>query len=208
MNKNMSTKEKIEYFWMYYKLHFIAVVAVILIVIYFANIALTSTDNVLDVMLIDSHAQGDPEELSKAYMETREIDDSKYDVQISTSLMFDDTTTGTYSMTSKTKFITDVASELLDVCGMLKDDFMDYDDSQMWLDLRDYLTENELSNIENELVETDDGRVIGILANNLPVMQEYGCYSDENGDAVIGIVSSAPHKDEAIKFLLYIADAL
>lgn len=204
--KRKSIKNNLEYFWMYYKLPFAAVLIVVMLALYFIATSLTAKDNILSVMLIDCHTEMNSEKMAEAYMEASEADQKKYQVQIQTNLMFQGTDSGNYSMTSLSKFMADIGSELLDVCGMLKDDFVKYDKSDTWMDLRECLTDEQKEVLKDRFLTADDGRVIGILADDLPVIQEEGCYS--NTEAVIGIVYNAPHRDEAVKYLLYLAGAM
>ena len=175
-----SMKNNLEYFWMYYKLPFIAGMIVVILAMYFLITTLTTKDTALSVMLIDCHTE-------------------------MSNLMFQGTDSGSYSMTSLSKFMADIGSELLDVCGMLKDDFIKYDGSQTWTDLRKYLTDKQMEELKDRLLTADDGRVIGILADDLPVLQAEECYTNKETEAAIGIIYNAPHKDEAVKYLLYLA---
>ena len=203
--KKKSIKNNLEYFWMYYKFPFIAGLIVVILVLYFLITTLTAKDTALSVMLIDCHTEMSGEEMAEEYMDTVRLDKKKYQVQIQNNLMFQGTDSGNYSMTSLSKFMADIGSELLDVCGMLKDDFIKYDGSETWTDLRKCLTDEQLEELKDRLLTADDGRVIGILADNLPVIQSDGCYTNEETDAAIGIIYNAPHKDEAVKYLLYLA---
>ena len=203
--KKKSIKNNLEYFWMYYKFPFIAGLIVVILVLYFLITTLTAKDTALSVMLIDCHTEMSGEEMAEEYMDTVRLDKKKYQVQIQNNLMFQGTDSGSYSMTSLSKFMADIGSELLDVCGMLKDDFIKYDGSETWTDLRKCLTDEQLEELKDRLLTADDGRVIGILADNLPVIQSDGCYTNEETDAAIGIIYNAPHKNEAVKYLLYLA---
>lgn len=49
------------------------------------------------------------------------------------------------------------------------------------------------------------GMIVGILADDLPVLQAEECYTNKETEAAIGIIYNAPHKDEAVKYLLYLA---
>lgn len=200
-----SIKNNLEYFWMYYKLPFIAGMIVVILAMYFLIITLTAKETALSVMLIDCHTEMSSEEMAEEYMEAADIDQKKYQVQIQNNLMFQGTDSGSYSMTSLSKFMADIGSELLDVCGMLKDDFVKYDGSETWMDLRECLTDKQLGELKDKLLTADDGRVIGILADDLPVIQSDGCYTNKETDAAIGIIYNAPHKNEAVKYLLYLA---
>ena len=119
-----SMKNNLEYFWMYYKLPFIAGMIVVILAMYFLITTLTTKDTALSVMLIDCHTEMSGEEMAEEYMDTAGIDKKKQQVQIQNNLMFQGTDSGSYSMTSLSKFMADIGSELLDVCGMLKDDFI------------------------------------------------------------------------------------
>ena len=122
--------------------------------------------------------------------------------------MFQGTDSGSYSMTSLSKFMADIGSELLDVCGMTKDDFVKYDGSQTWMDLRDCLTDEQMTVLEDKLLTTDDGRAIGIMADDLPVLKADNCYTSTDTEAAVGIIYNTPHKEEAVKYLLYLAGAM
>lgn len=203
--KKKSIKNSLEYFWMYYKLPFAAVMVVVLLVLYFLFTSLTEKDTALSVMLIDAHTDVSAEKMSEEYMEASGLDPKKYQVQIQNNLMFQGTDSGSYTMSSLSKFMADIGSELLDVCGMTKDDFVKYDGSQTWMDLRECLTDEQMAEFEDKFLTTDDGRVIGILADDLPVMQADGCYTSADIEAAVGIIYNTQHKEEAVKYLLYLA---
>ena len=80
-----SMKNNLEYFWMYYKLPFIAGMIVIILAMYFLITTLTTKDTALSVMLIDCHTEMSGEEMAEEYMDTAGIDKKKYQVQIQRS---------------------------------------------------------------------------------------------------------------------------
>ena len=203
--KKKSIKNNLEYFWMYYKLPFIAGMIVVILALYFLITTLIAKETALSVMLIDCHTEMSGEEMAEKYMDSAGIDKKKYQVQIQNNLMFQGTDSGSYSMTSLSKFMADIGSELLDVCGMLKEDFIKYDGSQTWMDLRECLTDKQMEELKDRLLMTDDGRVIGILADDLPVLLAEECYTNKETEAAIGVIYNAPQKDEAVKYLLYLA---
>ena len=203
-----SIKNNLEYFWMYYKLPFLAGVVVVVLVVYFLVASLTAKDTVLSVMLIDCHTEMSGEELAEEYAKAADIDQKKYQIQIQNNLMFQGTDSGNYSMTSLSKFMADIGSELLDVCGMLKDDFIKYDGSDTWMDLRECLTDEQSKVLEDYFLMTDDGRAIGIMADELPILKADNCYTSTDTEAAVGIIYNTPHKEEAEKYLLYLAGAM
>ena len=190
---------------MYYKLPFAAVMVVVLLVLYFVATSLTEKDTALSVMLIDCHTEVSSEVMQEEYLEASGLDPKKYQVQIQNNLMFQGTDSGSYTMSSLSKFMADIGSELLDVCGMLKDDFVKYDKSDTWMDLRECLSEEQLKALNDRLLTAEDGRVIGIMADDLSVMQTDDCYSDPETEAAVGVIYNTQHKEEAVKYLLYLA---
>lgn len=209
MQENKEQKKNIrnslEYFWMYYKLPFAAVLIVVIMVVYFMVTSMTAKESVLSVMLIDCHTEISGEDMAEEYMEAVGTDRKKYQVQIVNNLMFQGTDSGNYTMTSLSKFMADIGSEKLDVCGMLKDDFVKYDKSGTWMDLRECMTEEQLKELQGTLVTAEDGRVIGITADELSVLKQEDCYSNADNEAAVGIIYNTPHKEEAVKYLLYLA---
>lgn len=203
-----SIKNNLEYFWMYYKLPFLAGVVVVVLAVYFLVASLTAKDTVLSVMLIDCHTEMSGEKIAEEYMEATGLNQKKYQVQIQNNLMFQGTDSGNYSMTSLSKFMADIGSELLDVCGMLKDDFIKYDGSDTWMDLRECLTDEQGKVLEDYFLMTDDGRAIGIMADELPILKADNCYTSTDTEAAVGIIYNTPHKEEAVKYLLYLAGAM
>ena len=203
-----SIQNHLEYFWMYYKLPFLAGVVVVVLAVYFLVASLTAKDTVLSVMLIDCHTEMSGEKIAEEYMEATGLNQKKYQVQIQNNLMFQGTDSGNYSMTSLSKFMADIGSELLDVCGMLKDDFIKYDGSDTWMDLRECLTDEQSKVLEDYFLMTDDGRAIGIMADELPILKADNCYTSTDTEAAVGIIYNTPHKEEAVKYLLYLAGAM
>ena len=65
-----SMKNNLEYFWMYYKLPFIAGMIVVILAMYFLITTLTTKDTALSVMLIDCHTEMSGEEMAEEYMDT------------------------------------------------------------------------------------------------------------------------------------------
>ena len=206
--EKQSIKNNLEYFWMYYKLPFLAGVVVVVLAVYFLVASLTAKDTVLSVMLIDCHTEMSGEKIAEEYMEATGLNQKKYQVQVQNNLMFQGTDSGNYSMTSLSKFMADIGSELLDVCGMLKDDFIKYDGSDTWMDLRECLTDEQSKVLEDYFLMTDDGRAIGIMADELPILKADNCYTSTDTEAAVGIIYNTPHKEEAVKYLLYLAGAM
>ena len=197
-------KNDLIYLWMYYKFQIIAVLIIMFLAVYFVFTSLTQKECVLSVMLIDCHTDVSSEQMEKEYMRTAGLDEKNCQVQIQNNLMFQGTSSGNYTMTSLSKFMTDIGSQKLDVCGMLEADFLKYDKSGTYMDLRNCLTEEELDMLKGNLCIAEDGRVIGIYTQGLSRLVAYGCYEIQNGKAIIGIIYNTPHEEKAVNYLRYL----
>lgn len=198
-------KNNLEYFWMYYKWPAITGALVLILSIYFIIYGIFQKECVLSVMMIDCHTEVSQEQMEEDFIKILGVNEQKYEVQIQNNLMFEDTDSGNYAMTSLSRFMADIGSEKLDVCVMLEQDFMKYDRSGTFLDLRECMTEKQLLSVKDKWIETVDGRIIGIYADFLPEIERYGCYEDEETKAGVGIIYNTKHKENAVKYLLFLA---
>lgn len=205
MDKKKKIKNELEYFWMYYKWQALAVLVILVIGIYFLCTVLSQKEKILSVMLIDCHASVSQEQMEKDYMKAEGLDEGRYQAEILGNLMFEDAGSENYAMTSLSRFLADIGSEKLDVCAMLEESFLKYDNSGTYMDLRECLTGEELEELGQQLLTMEDGRVIGVYTDDLPVMKDYGCYQSGNSRGVVGIVYNTLRKDAAVSYLRYIS---
>lgn len=202
----MNLKNDLKYLWIYFKWQILAAAVVVILAIHFLMTALTTKECVLSIMLLDCYTEVSDEEMEKELLQSLQLDKKKYAIEVQNSLMIDNTESGSYAMTSLSRLMSDVGSEKLDVCGMLQDSYLKYDNSRTFLDLRECFTEEQLKNLEGALLVTEDGRVIGIYADALTKLQEDGCYDSEDAKGVVGIVYNTKHLDMAVNYLLYLME--
>ena len=200
-----SIKNNLEYFWMYYKWQLLAVVVILGLVISSIVAAATKKETVLSVMFFDCHTEVSGEQMEKEYLKAANLDEKQYTAVVQNNLMFEDTESGNYAMTSLSRFMADIGSEKLDVCAMLETDFRKYEKSGTFLDLRECMTEEEFSSLNQELIYAKDGSIIGIYADSLPGMERYGCYEAEETKAGIGIIYNTPHRERAVEYLRFLS---
>lgn len=201
----MKLKNNLEYFWMYFKWQIIAVLVVVVLGIHFLSTALSDKECALSIMLLDSYSQVSDEQMEQELLQALQLDENEYIIEVQNSLMLDNTEAGGYAMTSLSRFLADVGSEKLDVCGMLEETYWKYDDSATFMDLKTCLSKDQLQILEKALVYTEDGRAIGLYADKLPGLQKDGCYDSEAERGIIGIVYNTTHQEMAIKYLMYLA---
>lgn len=200
----MKLKNDLKYLWIYYKWQILAALVVVILSSHFLITAFSQKECALSIMLLDCYTEVSDEKMEKELLQSLQLDQKKYVIEVQNSLMIDNTESGNYAMTSLSRFMSDVGSEKLDVCGMLQNSYLKYDYSRTFLDLRECFTEEQLSEIEEALLVTEDGRVIGIYADALDKLQEDGCYDSEDERGVVGIVYNTKHLDMAVNYLLYL----
>lgn len=199
---NKKLKNEWYYLWTLYKIPLIGVAVLILIIGGFIISALKEKENRLEVMLIDSFASYSDEEMEAEYIRSNLTDASKWDILTMGSLFFSGTESGSYAMNSLSRFMADLGSEKLDVCGMEKTSFIKYQKSGSFLDLSSYLTKEELERFQGKFLITEDGKKIGIYASALPRLSKWGCYENTENPGVIGIIYNSKHKEEAKRYLI------
>lgn len=196
-------KKRLEYFWMYYKIPFLAVLAGAAILFCFVYAKVTEKEYALNTMLLDVHSSVREETLAEEFAGYAEIDTKKYEVLISTSLLFSDASSGNYAMSSLARFYSLIGTEELDACMMLEEDFMKYAKADSFLDLRELFTEKELEAFP-ELYTDGTGRVLGIYGDTLSKIKEIEGYSDPDTRSLAGVIYNTRHPDNAKKFLEYL----
>lgn len=201
----MNLKNSFAYFWSFYKWQLLAALVLLFIGASFLSAACSQKECMLSVMLLDCYAEASQEDMAAEAMQALQLDEAKHTVEMQNSLMLDNTEAGGYAMTSISRFLADIGSEKLDICGMLEQTFLKYDNAATFLDLRSCFSDAELERFGNALLITEDGRVIGLYADRLPRLQRDGCYASRDSRGVIGIIHNTKHLETAKQYLLYLA---
>lgn len=203
MNQGM-WKKRLEYFWMYYKIPFLAILSVIVLAACFVYAKAVEKECAFQAMLLDVHTNVQEEMLAEEFAEYAEIDMKKYEVLISTSLLFSDASSGNYAMSSLAKFYSLIGTEELDACMMLEEDFVKYAHADSFLDLREIFTEEELEAFP-ELYMDSAGRILGIYGDTLPKIEEIEGYTDPDTRCLAGVIYNTKRADRAKRFLEWIS---
>ena len=202
----MKFKNDLKYLWIYFKWQILAAVIVVILAFHFLITAFSEKECAVSIMLLDCYTEVGDEEMEKELLQSLQLDKKKYVIEVQNGLMINNTESGSYAMTSLSRLMSDIGSGKLDVCGMLQESFLKYDHSRTFLDLRECFAEEQLNEIGEALLVTEDGRVIGIYADALNKLQEDGCYDSEDEKGVVGIVYNTKHLDMAVNYLLYLMD--
>ncbi len=198
-------KNEIVYFITYYKWIVLAFLIILSLGIYLGYHARNKKEVLVEAMFMDCHGDVDGEVIGEDYFKYVEAEKTQT-ADIRTNLMLSDSNSGNFAMTSLSSFLTEVGNEQLDVCGMLETDFLKYDASSTWMDLREVLPDDMLRKLEENLYETEDGRVIGIYAEGIKGLEKYGCYTSGDAPGIVGILYNTTRVERAIQFLDFLMD--
>ena len=174
MNRD-KIKNQLYYFWSFYKWIIIAVGIAAALIIYFLAAKLIEKEMALSVMLMDCHTEISDEQMNQDFAGYIGLDTKRYTVSIQNTLMINEEEGGNYTMTCLARFLSDIGSEKLDVCGMLLQDFEKYDNADTWMDLTDCFSKEELEELSDGLYYDTAGAPIGLYADRMHALPEYAC---------------------------------
>lgn len=160
--ENGTLKQKIAYFFDYYTLHTFVIAAVLIFAISFIYQQVTKPDIVLNGLLLNvlSFDEGDPvEDLRAGFMEYIDMDTKEYDMSLNSSLMLN---MGTASQQGQVSDY-EAAQAMMVQCAAGSVDFisspltpiLDYGYGELFVNLEDVLTEEELETYKPYLLYVD-----------------------------------------------------
>ena len=203
--KISSLGNSLYYFWENNRLLIIAVGVIAALGIYFLITNLREKETVLSVFLMDCHTDLPQEQMEEDFLKAMELNPRTCRAEIITNLMLNSAGSSDYAMVSLSRLLSDIGSEKLDVCGRLDTDFKTYNDTDAFMDLRDCLTPEQIGDFSGEMFVDADGVPRGISAGALPVLAEYGCYTETEEKVWLGVIYNTRRKENAADYLLYLA---
>ena len=203
--KNGGLKNEIYYFWMNNRLLILAFGIIAALVIGFVVFNLRKKETVLSVILMDCHTNVSPEQMEKDFLEAENLNPGSCHAEIVTNLMLNSAGSSDYAMVSLSRLLSDIGSEKLDVCGLTEEDFHTYNETDAFLDLRECFSSDQLEVFDGYLYTEEDGSIRGIYVEALPGLNTYECYTDLSQRALLGIIYNTRRKDQAARYLLYLA---
>lgn len=147
--KDKPFKEKLGYFWYYYKWHTAGAIFFLIVVITLIHDIATSKEIVFNATFMNAYSldmsgSSEGNSFMNEFAQLAGIDTDKYDVYLDTNMRFDLTSYDEASLAASQKFLAMSAAGEIDVVVSERDIFSNYADSGMFQDLRDYLTEEQL----------------------------------------------------------------
>lgn len=208
---HLSTKEKLLYFWDYYKIHLIVVflsLALIGNIIY--SIA-TKTEILSYGMMINSEALISSESISDDYLKYSNNLDAKKSITLDTSTKINLGAMDAASMTVQMKLMAVVSSNELDYIIAPKEIIEQYNKDGLFLsleeilppDLYDFHSDNFFTYNFTDIEEGYLGEhPIAINISESPKLQEWNAFGNE--EPYIAFISNSLRPDGTVDFLRYL----
>ncbi len=203
-----SFKEKVSYFFFYYKLQtLIVVVAIIFLAVFIRDIAMQK-DTVFSAIYINSFPNVEDEDFIVKFDTFAGLDTNKQESSFDTSFYLDDTQNSQYVMASTEKIMAMVAASSLDVCVADEDSFKTYAKQGFYLDLSTVLSESQLADYKNRILYydvPDDGLgeiPIGINVSEAPKIKSTQAYP--SATPYYGILNNSKNLENAKLFLTFL----
>lgn len=172
--KNKPLKDKWNYFWYYYKLHVIAIASVIILGSVLIHDIVTSKEVLFHATFINSFSMEDTTEFMEDFASYTDIDTEEYTVFLDTTLQLSLDSYDSNSMASIQKLMAMASAGEIDVFVSDRNIFARYASNEMFSDLRNYLTKEQLERYSDYIFYYDDVPVENevdteALMNNEPI---------------------------------------
>ncbi len=206
--KERTTKEKLAYFWEYYKVHTLVAIIAVLVVSNFIYTLATRKDSALETAFVNTYLgqEVDTEQMAADYIAYAGIDAKEYQAVIDGSMYIDYEGMDQYSAANMQKLMAMVSARSLDV--MVTDDlYLEHNMAAgMFGDLSELLPAEVLAKYEDRLLykdipEDDKGEVpvaIDVRDSKYLMSAEVPAW--------FTIISNAPNVENARKFLEFLLE--
>ena len=213
--KNKPFKDKLDYFWCYYKWRIILPVVVILIAGNLISTIVNQPKYILDGMFINISDFNQLEILDDYlfdFVEKEGFDTSKYGIGYNPNHTFisekqkASMSEGQYDPSANKYAIQNVVAGLgsksLNFVIGPADSLLELDSNQLFTDLTEFLTDEQLNLYDSHFIYTEDN--LPILIDISHCQKLTAIYGSDIDNLAIGIVNDENEKDTMLKFLDYI----
>lgn len=156
--KGRPFKEKLQYFWYYYKIHTIVVIAVIFFGITLIRDITSAKDYIFYGVMLNA-VQLSEEGMENAFSEYAGLDTDTYECFIDTSSTLSYRTATQYDMATSQKLIALVQTKDLDAAVFDSEVYNNYANNGLFMDLSTVFTAQELQKYEDYLYYIDKAEV-------------------------------------------------
>lgn len=232
--KHGTWKQRVSYYWMYYKWYAIAIIAVAIFVISFVHNILTRKEDAFSAAFINAWAQEGSDTYLADFAKAAGIDTDKYAVNMDSYLYLTQGSLDQTSMVTTQKVMVYIASSSLDILAADETTFASYSYADTLFDLRSILSEEQIERykpyfyyidhavLEKKLeLEANEGSTEGLtfpdptkpeeMEDPVPVAVFINnspsldaAYTFSEDKVPMGIVVNTKRKQTAIAFLDYV----
>ncbi|MGL5259468.1 MAG: hypothetical protein ACRC7V_05110 [Lachnospiraceae bacterium] len=210
---------KLKYYSYYYKIHAILLILVVFLVCGIIYSIVSRKEQVLNVAFINSFPNIEEEVLMEEFNNYINLNTSTCETQLDATYYLNENDVSQYSVTIVQKLIANVSSGTLDVILSDKEYFQKYANHGYFTDLREILSEEELSKYGDHLIYAqiqdmdEDGNFIandseyfpvGIKVNDFKKVIDTQSYP--NTTAYFGFVVSSSNTEYAKSFLDFLQE--
>lgn len=192
-------REKFEYFWYYYKWYVIGGIFAIAAVVSMAHSILSQKDSALYVATINCSAADGTDEYEAAVAEYIGVDLDEYDITFDVSMYYTKDSMDENTYTTVEKLAVYTAAAELDAMMAGGDAFEQYANGDVFYDLREILTDEQIAVCEPYFYYVDQA-----------VVDERNRISDELGDVSTVEIPDPRHPEEMedpVPVGIYVADS-
>ena len=162
ITKDMSKKQKLAYFWDYYKWHFLITVAVIIFVIYLIVHYVNAKEEALFAAMVNfSATETEEAEFKNAFIQYINLDTDKYSVDINDTVTIGLGASLGTPYTGHDLLAAYIGGDQLDVMCTGENVFFDYAYEDTFLPLSRYMSEEEIEKLDGRLYYVDASVVEG-----------------------------------------------
>lgn len=153
--KNKSFKEKLDYFWYYYKVHTIVGIFVLILAIVFIRDAVNKKDYAYYCTFINSFTMDEETGFMDEFAKTTDVDLDEFEIRLDDTTSFSLDSYDQTSMAMIQRFVAMVYAGDVDNAVMELNLYTNYAKSDMFFDLRQVLTEEQLEKYKDHFYYID-----------------------------------------------------
>ena len=153
--KGMGFKAHWDYFWDYYKVHVIVAVVLIIGIVSLVKDIVNQKPDAVSVTIINAAGISDASSLKAGFAEYENIDTTKYNVAIDSTSAINLQNPDSYTIANSERIYSMIAAHDLDVIMADTDVFENYSKNEMFIDLSEYFSEEELSALGDNIFYVD-----------------------------------------------------
>lgn len=154
--KDMSFKEKLAYFWYYYKVHTLVTIVGIGLIIMFIQQYVTNRDYAFYAAIINANTRYiEVNQWGDEFAEYAGVDTEEYQVYLDTSITLSDSDSTQYSLSNMEKLLAQLYTGIIDVIVADTETFESYAQNDCFTNLEEALPPDILAQYEGCLYYTD-----------------------------------------------------